>query len=88
MPVIASKAGLSAVHVGSLPDQLALLDDISARCEELAVDGAIAGDKRKIFHSICMDPLTSAVCSLEEISTMVDEMFVYNREWLPQFKDI
>lgn len=87
VPVIASKAGLSAVHVGDLPDHLALLNNISARCEELAVEGALAGDRRKIFHSICMDPLTSAVCSLEEIQNMVDEMFAFNRSWLPRFKE-
>jgi alpha-galactosidase len=88
VPVIASRAGLKAVHVGALPDHLALINDVSARCEELAVAGAIEGDRRKIFHAICMDPLTSAVCSLEEIQNMVDEMFARNREWLPQFKDI
>ena len=87
VPVIASKAGLSAVHVGDLPDHLALLNNISARCEELAVEGALAGDRRKIFHSICMDPLTSAVYSLEEIQNMVDEMFAFNRSWLPRFKE-
>ena len=88
VPVVASKAGLRPIQAGSLPDHLALMNDVSARCEELAVEGAIAGDKRKIFHSICMDPLTSAVCSLEEIQDMVDEMFAFNREWLPRFKGI
>jgi alpha-galactosidase/6-phospho-beta-glucosidase family protein len=32
-----------------------------------------------------MDPLTSAVLSLEEIQAMVDEMFNRNQERLPQF---
>jgi alpha-galactosidase len=33
-----------------------------------------------------MDPLTSAVLSMEETQTMVNEMFAANRDWLPQFK--
>jgi alpha-galactosidase len=86
VPVLASKRGLDPIHVGPLPDQLALLNNISARCEELAVEGALTGDPRKIFHAVCFDPLTSAVLSLEEIKSMVDEMFEINREWLPQFK--
>ena len=86
VPVLASKRGLNPMHVGPLPDHLAILNTISARCEELAVEAAITGDKRKVFHAICFDPLTSAVLSLEEIKNMVDEMFEVNKDWLPQFK--
>lgn len=86
VPVLASKHGLEPMHVGPLPEQLAVLVNTSARCEELAVQGAIEGDPRKVFHAICFDPLTSAVLSLEETKHMVDEMFEANRKWLPQFK--
>ena len=86
VPVLASKRGLDPIHVGPLPHQLALLNDINARCEDLAVEGSLSGDPRKIFHAVCLDPLTSAVLSLREIKGMVDDMFSANREWLPQFK--
>lgn len=86
VPVLASKRGLSPMHVGDLPEQLAVLVNTSARCEELAVEGALEGDPRKVFHAICFDPLTSAVLSLNEIKAMVDEMFEANRNYLPQFK--
>lgn len=86
VPVLASKRGLDPMHVGPLPAQLALLINTNARCEELAVEAAIEGDPRKVFHSIAFDPLTSAVLSLNEIKLMVDEMFEKNKEWLPQFK--
>ena len=86
VPVLASKKGLSPMHAGPLPEHLAILVNTSARCEELAVEAAITGDPRKVFHAICFDPLTSAVLSLEETRKMVDEMFEANRKWLPQFK--
>jgi Alpha-galactosidases/6-phospho-beta-glucosidases, family 4 of glycosyl hydrolases len=86
VPVLASKRGLDPIHVGPLPDHLAVLVNTSARCEELAVEAAITGDPRKVFHAICFDPLTSAVLSLAEIKQMVDEMFEANKKWLPQFK--
>ncbi len=86
VPVLASKRGLDPIRVGPLPEHLAILNNINARCEELAVEGAIAGDPRKVFHAICFDPLTSSVLSLAEIQRMVAEMFESNREWLPQFK--
>jgi alpha-galactosidase len=65
---------------------LAILNNLSAACEELAVEGALEGDPVKIFHAICYDPLTSAVLSLAEIRSMVKEMFAANRDWLPNFK--
>jgi len=85
VPILASKHGIEAISVGDLPPQLALMNNISSRCEELAVEGAYEGDKRKVFHAICFDPLTSAVLSLEEIKHMVDEMFEANREYLDYF---
>jgi alpha-galactosidase len=86
VPVVASKRGLSAMHVGPLPEHLAIMNNTSSRCEELAVEGAIEGDPRKIFHAILFDPLTSAVLSMQETKNMVDEMFKQNEDWLPQFK--
>ncbi len=86
VPVIASKRGLNPIHVGPLPEQLAILVNTSARCEELAVEASITGDPRKVFYAVCFDPLTSSVLSLNEIKQMTDEMFEANRQWLPQFK--
>ncbi|MFK7694141.1 alpha-galactosidase [Paenibacillus sp. HJGM_3] len=86
VPILASKSGLEPIHVGVLPPQLAILNSLNAQCEQLAVEGSMSGDPRKIFHAICHDPLTAAVLSLAEIKQMVDEMFQANREWLPQFK--
>ena len=85
VPILASRSGFRAVHVGALPPQLALLNNISSQCEELAVEGSLQGDPRKVFHAVAYDPLTSAVLSLAEIKQMVDEMFKANRDYLPQF---
>jgi alpha-galactosidase len=86
VPLLASRRGFDPMHVGALPPQLAILNNLSAACEELAVEGALEGDPVKIFHAICYDPLTSAVLSLAEIRSMVKEMFAANRDWLPNFK--
>ena len=86
VPVVASKAGLRAIHVGELPAQLAILNNISSRCEELAIEGSLTGDREKIYQAIIFDPLTSAVLGLREIRDMVDEMFAANEAYLPQFQ--
>ena len=85
VPVLASKRGLEPIAVGKMPAQLALLSGTSAQIEEMAVEGALAGDKEMIYQAICYDPLTASVCSLREIRDMVNEMFEQNKEWLPQF---
>ena len=86
VPVLSSKRGFDPLHVGPLPPQLAILNGITAQTEELAVEGCLEGNRDKVFHAICYDPLTSAVLSLAEIRSMVDEMFEANRDWLPTFK--
>lgn len=86
VPVFANKKGLNPVAVGKLPPQLALLNNISVRCEELAVEAAITGDARKVFHAVLFDPLTSAVLSMQETQDMVDEMLEANKDYLGHFK--
>ncbi len=87
VPVWASQKGLEAVQVGPLPPQVAALTNLSAQIEEMAVEGALTGDPRMIFHAILNDPLTAAVLSMDEIKQMVNQMFEQNRAYLPQFKD-
>ena len=85
IPVWASKKGLESVRVGPLPASVAMLTGLSAQIEELAVEGIIEGDPRKIFQAILHDPLTTAVLSMAEIREMVNEMFAANVEHLPTF---
>ena len=86
VPVWASKKGLNPVHVGALPPQCAILTNLSAQVEDMAVEGALTGNPRVVYQAIAHDPLTAAVLSLQEIETMVNQMFEQNRGCLPQFK--
>jgi alpha-galactosidase len=87
VPVDATPSGLMPRTVGPLPAHLAALNALNASCDDLAVEGALETDRRKIYHAAALDPLTSAVLSLAEIQTMVEEMFSANRDWLPRFRD-
>ena len=85
VPVLASKRGLDPIACGALPPQLALLNNISSQMEEMTVTGCVTGNKDLIYYACYYDPLTSAVLSLAETKSMVDEMFEANKDWLPQF---
>ena len=87
VPVLATSDGIKPFKVGMLPDNLALMNNISAGCEELVVKGVLTCNKDLIYQACYFDPLTSAVLSLEEIKTMVDEMFEKNKEFLTYFNN-
>jgi alpha-galactosidase len=86
VPVYADKGGLQAIHVGALPPSVAPLNQITVASEEMAVEAALTGDPRMVYHAIAYDPLTAAVLSLDEIEQMVNEMLAINKEHLPQFE--
>jgi alpha-galactosidase len=86
VPIFVDKTGFHPAYVGDLPTHLAALNALHSSIYRLAVEAALEGNKRKVFHAIALDPLTSAVCSLEEIENMVDELFVAHKERLQQFK--
>lgn len=86
IPCLADKSGIHPMMVGPLPDHLAILVNTTTRIENLVVDAAMTKDKRKVFQAVCMDPLTSAVCSLEEIHQMCDELFEINKEFFKDYK--
>jgi alpha-galactosidase len=87
VPVWASRKGFSPVHVGALPPQCAVLTNLSASLEEMAVEASFTGDTRLVFQAIVHDPLTAAVLSMAETRQMVNQMFEQNRTYLPQFKN-
>ncbi len=82
----ASKKGLEPVHVGALPAQCAILTNLSAQVEEMAVEAALTGNPRLVYRAIANDPLTSAVLSLAEIEQMVNQMLERSRAYMPQFR--
>jgi alpha-galactosidase len=88
IPVFVDRGGFHSMHVGALPPQCVALNHISVMVEEMAVEAALTGDSRLVYHAIAYDPLTAAVLSLAEIKAMVNEMFHQNKDYLPHFKDL
>ncbi len=53
--------------------------------QELVVKGHLERDREAIYQAMALDPLTAAVCSLDEIWRLTDDMFKANKSWLTQF---
>jgi len=88
VPCSVDRGGLKPLPVGDLPPQLAALNRSNVAVQEMAVKAALTGDKNMAFYALAYDPLTAAVCSLEEIRAMAQEMFEAEKEWLAQFEKI
>ena len=86
IPVYAGEEGFRKQYVGALPAHIAILVNTTAAIENLVVEAAMEKNRRKVFQAVCMDPLTSAVCSLQEIKDMTDALFAVNEEFLGDYK--
>ncbi|HUU43721.1 MAG TPA: alpha-galactosidase [Planctomycetota bacterium] len=88
VPVLATRRGFEPMYVGALPPQCAALTGLQAQIEDMSVEAERTGNAELVYQAICHDPLTAAVCSLDEIRQMVKAMFRQNKAHLPQFKKI
>src|SRR2546422_11698066 len=80
-----SQEGVQPVHFGSLPEQLAALNRAHMAVHELVVEALLERDRQKAKYALMLDPLTAAVCSLEEIDRLFQEMWTAERESLTAF---
>ena len=53
---------------------------------ELVVEALLEHDRTKALYALSLDPLTAAVCSLEEIEKMFGEMWQAQRQFLASFE--
>ena len=82
VPCLVDKEGIHPCYVGDLPPQCAALIRLNINVQELAVRGIVEKNKNKLFQAILLDPLTSAMLSIDEIEKMVDELFEANKQYL------
>jgi alpha-galactosidase len=79
------RGGLHPVHFGPLPEQLAALNRSHMAVHELVVQALFERDRQKAKCALMLDPLTAAVCSLEEIDRLFEEMGEAERGSLTAF---
>lgn len=81
-----SPAGIRPVRYGRLPSHLAAINSMQVGMQRLAVEAALECDPEKVFQAMALDPLTAAVCTLDEIRAMTRELMQAHAEWIPQFE--
>jgi alpha-galactosidase len=86
VPVLVDAMGLHPVKFGPLPPQMAALDRAHAAPHELMVAAVLGRDREAARHALLLDPLTAAVCSLEEMRALFDEMWDAERQDLEYYE--
>jgi alpha-galactosidase len=86
VPTFGDDTGLHPTVIGDLPPQCAALCMTNVNVQMLAADAALNSDPERLMQAVAMDPLTSAVCTLNEAREMCSEMLEAERQWLPGFE--
>jgi alpha-galactosidase len=81
----AMETGVPAVIYGRLPTHLAALNAQHMAFHDLVATAVLEQDREAAVHALMLDPLTAAVCSLEEIRQLFDEMAEAQVDYLPEF---
>lgn len=82
IPAFVNKEGIHPCQVSNLSDACASLNKTNIIYQELLVQGVLKRDLKLLKQALSLDPLTSAVCTLEQISDMFDEMYEREKEFL------
>ncbi len=77
--------GINMPVVGDLPLACAATCSASINVQKMAVEAAMHGDVTLLKQAMLHDPLSSAVCTPEEIWQLTDEMLVAQAQWLPNY---
>jgi len=85
VPCVIDADGIHPKSIGPLPLHLAAINRMQTNVQELAVAASIESDPELVFQAMCLDPLTSTICTLDEIRAMTSELIESHREWLPAF---
>lgn len=83
---LVDKRGITPTYFGKLPSQCAALCASNMRMFDLAAEACIQKSKKLAAQALMLDPLTAAVCSLEEIQEMTERLFEAEKKFLPGFK--
>lgn len=85
VPCLVDGMGIHPCTVGSLPPQLAALNQTNINCQLLTIEAARTLKKEHVYHAALLDPHTSAQLSIDDTIAMVDELIAAHGDYLPKF---
>ena len=74
VPCVVDKNGITPMHIGDLPVQLAALNQTNINPQLMTIEAAVTKKREDIYRAAMLDPHTSAELSLDDIVKMCDEL--------------
>jgi alpha-galactosidase len=86
VPCLVDRNGIQPCHVGDLPPQLAGVIRNTVNVHELTIEAFFSGKKEHIYQAALLDPHASAELTMDEIYSLVDDLFKAHGKMVPRLK--
>jgi len=83
---VVDRNGVTPCYVGDLPPQCAALTRTNVNVQELTIEAALRRKKEHVYHAALLDPHTAAELTIDEIVSMVDDLFEAHGDMMPEYK--
>jgi len=80
------RTGIHPTYFGELPPQLAALNKSNMAVYDLTVRAIMNNSYEMAEQALMLDPLTAAVCSLEEMRNMFAELYKAEKDYIPKLE--
>jgi alpha-galactosidase len=85
VPCLVDRNGVQPTIIGDLPPQLSALMQTNINVQRLTVEAALTGRREHIYQAAMLDPHTAAELSIDQITSMVDELIEAHGDLLPAY---
>jgi alpha-galactosidase len=85
VPCLVNRNGVQPVCIGKLPEQLAAYNRTNINVQMLAVAAVLEHNKEHIYHAVMMDPLCRSMLNLDQMYSMVNDLFEIHKDLIPYF---
>jgi alpha-galactosidase len=86
VPCLVDRNGIQPCYVGDLPPQLAAVIRNAVNVHELTVEGFFRRKRDHIYQAAILDPHASVELTLDEIYSLVDDLFEAHGKMVPTLK--
>jgi alpha-galactosidase len=83
VPCLVDANGLQPTVIGDLPVHLAALMRTNINVQEVTIAAALGGKREHVYHAAMLDPHLSAELTLDQIWSLVDDLFAAHGAMIP-----
>lgn len=84
VPCLVDHNGVQPTAVGELPLQVAAVNRTNIGVQTVSVQAARTRSRENVYHAVQLDPLSSALLTVEDLRFMTDDLFAAHSDLLPQ----